>query len=127
MVYPIFPQPGLPEGDLTVSNKECVNVLRPSGSPITCRAVPPPLVPVGTLGPHGDPIGTLGPHGDPAATLGPHGNPMGTKGPDGVPKGTKGPYGVPKGPYGVGSPRYFPRNPKIMKNRLLSVSRDRFL
>ena len=28
-----FPQPGLPEGVLTFSNKECLNVDRPSGSP----------------------------------------------------------------------------------------------
>ena len=35
------PQPGLPEGVLTVSKKECVRVFRPSGSPNTGRPVPP--------------------------------------------------------------------------------------
>jgi len=39
----VVPQPGLPEGVLTFSNKECLQLARPSGSPVRCRAVPPAL------------------------------------------------------------------------------------
>jgi hypothetical protein len=37
----MFPQPGLPEGVLTFSSKECVTMLRPDGSPVTGEPVPP--------------------------------------------------------------------------------------
>ncbi len=36
----IIPQPGLPEGVLTYSNKECLKSARPSGSPITADRFP---------------------------------------------------------------------------------------
>ena len=39
--FKLIPQPGLPEGVLTFSNKECLQLARPSGSPVTARAVPP--------------------------------------------------------------------------------------
>ena len=41
MLYIIIPQPGLPEGVLTFSNKECLQVALSSGSPVMRRAVPP--------------------------------------------------------------------------------------
>ena len=37
----VFPQPGLPDGVLTFSDKECLRVPRPSGSPNAGQAVPP--------------------------------------------------------------------------------------
>ena len=39
----IIPQPGLPEGVLTICKKEFVRVLRPSGSPATGHRLPPEL------------------------------------------------------------------------------------
>ena len=39
----IFPQPGLPEGVLTFSIKECVRVARPSGSPAVAGRFPRPI------------------------------------------------------------------------------------
>ena len=41
----IVPQPGLPEGVLTICKKEFVRGPRPSGSPNTARPVPPAPVP----------------------------------------------------------------------------------
>merc|ERR1711966_3553 len=38
-----FPQPGLPEGVLTFSIKECVRVARPSGSPAVAGRFPRPI------------------------------------------------------------------------------------
>ena len=40
-LFSLIPQSGLPEGVLTFSNKECLQVARSSGSPVGCRAVPP--------------------------------------------------------------------------------------
>ena len=40
--YLFFPQPGLPEGVLTLSNKECLHVFRPSGSPASAGRFPQP-------------------------------------------------------------------------------------